>query len=371
MEIKKKILIIENSLYVTGAFNAIFNLTQKLRSNFDFIYAIPERSQIKSILEKESYLVYEIKKANITKSPRAILYPYYLYRSARQLINIYKKENCLIVHLNDFTNLNGALAKILYAKINLIYHIRLLKSSYIRILHPFFSTSVLYTADKVIAVSKAVLNDLPERNNITQVYDIVTPEKISEQWDGLKKTSEMKILYLGNYTPGKNQHEAIEGFNLFLKLYPKAQLHFYGNYDLIKMKNYKIELKNRVKTLNIDENVYFNGKSKDVENLMKKFDVVLNLSLSESFSLVTIESILYGVPIVVYNSGGPKEITENGKRAILLEDFKPATISTALENIANNPEKYKRLAKNSQLWAQEKFLEEISMEKMRLIYNEV
>ena len=367
---KKNVLIIANSLYVTGGFNAIFNLTKNLRSNFNFIYAIPENSLIRNLLEKEEFIVYEIKKANISKSIKVIMYPYYLYKSANQLINIYKKENCSLVHVNDFTNMNGVLAKILYPNLNLVYHIRLLKSSYIKFLYPIFSKLVLYSAEKVIAVSNAVINDLPQKKNIIQVYDIITPEKNLKQWDGLENIHELKVLYLGNYTPGKNQHIAIEGFNLFLKNFPHAKLFFYGNSDLNKMQEYKFELKKRVKTLNISENVSFNGKSKKVETLMKNFDIVLNLSMSESFSLVTIEAILYGIPTIVFDSGGPKEITENGKRAILLKNLDPSTISEALQKIASDPEKYKSLAKNSQIWAKNYFSSEISTQKMQCIYDD-
>lgn len=367
----KKILIIANSFYVTGGFNSIRNLTENLKDEVEFVFAIPEGSQVEEILKKEGYSTYVIKRAGINKSLKLILYPFILLYSAFQLISIYRKEKCDIVHVNDLTNMNGVLAKLIYPKLRLVYHIRLLKSSYIKLLYPFYSSLVLFFSDKVIAVSQAVMADLPNRDNLVQVYNIITPECLEIQWNGLSSPSKIRVLYLGNYTPGKYQHLAIEAFEIFVQKFPDAELHFYGDSSLKNLREYKDKLSATVISKGLDKNIVLNDKTNDVEKLMKSFDIVLNLSISESFSLVTIEAMKYGVPVIVYNSGGPKEITENGKRAILLNNLDPVIISDAIEEIANNRKKYIELAASSKSWINEKFDKEVTIKKMKNIYNEL
>jgi len=71
------------------------------------------------------------------------------------------------------------------------------------------------------------------------------------------------------------------------------------------------ELQSIVKNKNL--NITYAGYCSDIVNEIKKYDLFLHLCPDEPFGLVILEAMLAGVPVLVPNSGGPKDIIEHSK----------------------------------------------------------
>lgn len=85
----------------------------------------------------------------------------------------------------------------------------------------------------------------------------------------------------------------------------------------------------------LDDTVFFVGYKNDAYKLLCDFDVFLLPSISEGFSLVTIEAMASKIPVVVTKSGGPEEIVDNYVNGILVDKEDPLEIVSGIEKIVS------------------------------------
>ena len=364
----KKILIIENSVYVTGGLNAILSSVKMLEDQYEFHFIIPEQSKIDENIFK-GYKLTRLPFLEINKSARILFYLPRLYRNAKKVRKYIRSEEIDILHVNDIFNMVGCRVKKIDPTVKLVYHVRLLKTSYIAPMYPFFARQVTKRADSIICVSKAVKKDIHEPGQAEVIYDFPTLTANYPEWNGLLYPQSLKILYLANYTKGKGQQYGLKAFIQFQKKYPGSSIKFAGVANDPSAEQFKNELIKMAEDAEISSKVIFSDKVTDVEKEMKSHDVVLNLSESESFSFVCMEALLYGVPLVASNSGGPAEITDDGRMATLVENKNYLAASKALENIVENPAKIKEQANQGKQWAREKFDPALAKARLQELYN--
>ena len=103
-------------------------------------------------------------------------------------------------------------------------------------------------------------------------------------------------------------------------------------------------LKAMAKELNIDDNIRFAGYSSNLSNILPKFNVLVVPSRGESFSLVVIEGMAAGVPVVATKCGGPEEIIDNGVDGLLVPSEDYESLAKAIKQVIENPDKAKSMA---------------------------
>jgi len=351
----KKILIIENSLYFTGGLKAILSIADLLRSEFEFHFIIPAKSKIGMEITEKGFKVVRLPFLEINKSFNTLIYLPRLYRNARKVQKYMKKESITVLHVNDVFNMVGCMVKRFEPGIHLVYHVRLLKDSYIAPLYLFFLRWVKKYASYILCVSEAVRKDIGYPFNSVVMYENPVKEELYEAWNGLKEPGSLRILYLANYVRGKGQEYGLRAFIEVHKKYPLTTLVFAGDITGPASEKYKQSLVSEAEKAGVASNVIFNGKVTDVEKEMKYCDVVLNLSESESFSFVCLEAMLYGVPLIAADSGGPAELTAKGDKAFLVSKKDHTAASNALLYLIQHPKEVKERATIARKWAIKKF----------------
>ena len=120
----KKVLIVDNSLDSTGAFNAIISNCNDLRREFNFMFVIPKRSKNYLILKKLEYKYYKLDFIELSRRPLDLIHYFpKLIINGFKLSQLVKRHKIDIVHVNDIYNLIGISAK-LFKKFKLLTHIR-------------------------------------------------------------------------------------------------------------------------------------------------------------------------------------------------------------------------------------------------------
>jgi glycosyltransferase involved in cell wall biosynthesis len=178
-------------------------------------------------------------------------------------------------------------------------------------------------ADKVVAVSEGVMNDLlPLVNVMDKCCYIHNPVRFESKQPILRKdiinnTTKINIIAVGRVTPQKDYTTLIKAVNILLNDGIDIQLNIVGGvHDQKEMDN----LKGLVSSLDIGKNIFFLGFRCDIDCLYQSSDLFVLSSAWEGFGNVIVEAMSFGLPIISTNCrSGPSEILEYGKYGRLVE----------------------------------------------------
>lgn len=319
-----KILVIDNSLDVTGASKAIVKMVQEIRSSkLIFVFIYPNRSKNDSAVISQGFTCYNLPFVEISKSINKIIQyiPFLIYNTFK-LVRLIKKENITVIHVNDMFNMLGLTVKLFTGK-KVITHVRRMPESFPLFLYKIWMGLNVRFSDKIIAVSESNKSAIKKNDKTVVIYDpLPDKEVLPKYYIKPELNKKIRILYLANYTFGKGQQYAIEMLEKVLIDMPdwEFSLDYYGgNFGLKKNREFKNHLQNVAIVKKVNTFINFYDASNNTEKLMKEYDLVLNLSDSESFSRVTLEALYFGVPIIATKVGGTKEMFSEEFRFLLAE----------------------------------------------------
>lgn len=367
---KRKILVLENSTAFSGALKSIAQVINFLSDEFEFYILSPNKSLVKNNIRKAKVINYKFHV--LRKNLSAIFYIFFLLRDTFKVNKIIKEEDIEIVHVNDIYNLVGILIKFIKPEIKLIYHIRLLPTSYTALLYNIYLKLIFKYANVVVCVSKAVYESIPDSSKKIIIYDSIN-FSLSDSKKTIKTTGTLKLFYLANYVKGKGQDMALRVFKKLLQKDKNLILIFAGHtFNKEKNLKYKNSLEENVKRSGIDRNVIFKGFVGDVEKEIKCADAVINFSESESFSMVCLESLIYKTPLFALNSGGPAELIIPDTTGILFSKLTSSEeMSTKILSVIRNKEKMNSLSENGFNYVIKKYSIESAGNKLKNIYKSV
>ena len=326
-----------------------------LSGEHKFIFVVPDNSKVVPVLKKENVPFYTLPLREISRSLKTIIYPFFLAQNFLKLRKIIKQERIDIVQINDFYNLLGACLKATGYKGKLITYVRFLPSVMPALLRNFWINTAQRYSYKLVAVSDAVLKQLPPHKNNIRIYD---PALLSEKYNnGLPDAKQdILLLYLANFTNGKGQDHALEAFNIAYKQNPKLRLKFVGgNMGLKKNEEYRQRLIHRVNELGLQPVVFFEHFTTDIEKEIKSAAIVLNFSEAESFSMTCLEAGYYGLPVIATKCGGPEEIILHDRTGLLVEKRNIDMMAEAILALADNEIRRVQLGTAARQYVREKF----------------
>ena len=370
---KPVVLLIENSIDTTGAFNTIFSYAHYAQDSYHFVFILPQKSRLADKVKQSGFPVETLPFREINKNPVNLLrYLPTLFINALKLNGMVRKHRASIVHVNDFYNLVGIAAKLFGGQFALLTHIRFMPNRFPRLLvNSWMKLNLAYNA-YVICVSQAVKDCLSDHPKLQVIYNGLAHEvpKIINR----KETEDgtIRLLYLAHYIPGKGQDLALEAFGRAYQQKPKLRLRFVGgDMGLRKNQQYRVQLVRRANELGITHAVAFDGAISDVRKVFAQADIALNFSESESFSRTCLEALVCGVPLIATDCGGPAELFEHDKSGYLISNRDVKAGEEAILRLSADHEMRSRFAVNSVRYVRCKFSVDNTFKKLADIYAEV
>src|SRR6187455_3886093 len=99
---KARILIIENSVAITGALNSIARSSQGLANAYEFIFVLPKNSKATSYVRELGFDVHELAMKELRKNIFSIItYLPTLFYNSIKLSQIIRREKIDVVTVND------------------------------------------------------------------------------------------------------------------------------------------------------------------------------------------------------------------------------------------------------------------------------
>jgi glycosyltransferase involved in cell wall biosynthesis len=98
-------------------------------------------------------------------------------------------------------------------------------------------------------------------------------------------------------------------------------------------------------------------------------DALLFPSRLEGFGLVAQEAQACGVPVIVSNSSALPEIVKNGETGFLCEQDSVLDFAAAARSLAENPDRWRTMAKAARSYAEEHFSIELMADRYIAVYR--
>ena len=369
------VLVVDNSRAVTGALNAMRHATGPLREQgLRFEYVLPTGSTGRAVLEADGYVVHELPFVEISRRKMDLLrYLPMLVLNGWRLSRIAARAGADAVHLNDFYNLTGHVARLFrFGRLGIITHVRFLPQTQVPVLARAWRGIAEAFADQVLCVSEAVRSYFGPSPKVRVIYD---PLPAAERYPIpavplSRPDNSVQLLYLSNFISGKGQNFALEAFEQAHKNCPNLRLQFVGgDMGMEKNKAFRAQLEKQAAALGLAGVVSFSGFASDVEKKMKDADIILNFSESESFSLTCLDALYYGIPLIASDCGGPAELFENGKSGILVPNRDIVAMAAAICELATDAAKRQTFAAAGRTFVRHKFSAAHTYEQLFAVYK--
>jgi glycosyltransferase involved in cell wall biosynthesis len=147
------------------------------------------------------------------------------------------------------------------------------------------------------------------------------------------------VAVVARLEPRKGVEDALRAFAMFRRAHPEANLVIAGEGP---ERDSLIDLTRR---LSLEKSVRFLGWSEDAASTLASSDACLIPSRSEGQSLVALEAMALGVPVVASATGGLPEMIRDGETGLLAPPRNPPEMARALDRLFKNDLLRERLAR--------------------------
>lgn len=372
---KKVVLIIDNSVGITGALKSICQTASDLKEHYQFKMVVPVWSMATSWIRKyavDSVMAMPLIEISTRIRP-LILYVPFLLRNTVALRNLVVKENVSIIHVNDLYNLLPVTIRALGVRVPYVCHIRFMPDRFPPWLFNFWLKLHLRYADRIIAVSQSVQSLLPVHPKIIVIHDRIPDESTVRPVEsvGSQKASST-FLYLSNFMAGKGQNLALKAFSTIHHHLPNWRIRFVGgDMNLEKNKRFRDNLMMEAKKMGIWEKTEWVEFTEDVEKEYNQADIVLNFSESESFSMTCAEALRFGRAVIATDSGGPEEIIEDNQSGIIVKNGDISEMAKAMTVLAMDKRLRDQFADYGKKSVMVKFNSNQTSGKVLEVYNSI
>ena len=114
-------------------------------------------------------------------------------------------------------------------------------------------------------------------------------------------------------------------------------------------------LRAAVSALGLTEHVTFLGWQRDMRPLYARWDVFVQPSLDEGWSMATLEAMAAGLPVVGTSAGGLPELVEDGRTGYVVEPADVQALADRLCHLLLNPDRRHAMGEAGRTRARERF----------------
>lgn len=173
------------------------------------------------------------------------------------------------------------------------------------------------------------------------------------------KTNDFVMIYVAELSKRKNQEMLLNAMKRLIKKDKTIKLLLVGK-DSLNGKLQRIVRKNK-----LENNVFFLGYRNDIPELLKISNLLVSTSRQEGLPVNVMEGLMSGLPVIVTNCRGNRDIIQNEKNGFVVENVEQLT-----EKIIQAKENYEEIYNiNKNHTEIEKFSLENVMKEMVNIYT--
>lgn len=385
-------IAIQNSTHdmTSGVSHSLIGMAKEIKKEgkYNPIIILPESGELEKKLNEndiECYVINDYRKdmwstgLDTLQSYHAIkiytklvLSPIRVRNYMKEIKNILINKNIKLVHINMLTcGLVGQVA--IKMGIPVVWHIReyLEEDIGAKILWPRKRLRIINQSKRLIAISEGVKSKF--QKILTPPIDVIyngidfSPNEIMQH--EILTNDVVKVAIFGRVSEKKGQFELAQAME---KLYDKKNL----NYELliyggIQEFNYFEKIQEFVKLHGAENRIYYKGMTSHSIEVMKKIDILGICSNQEAFGRVTVEGQIAGCLVIGANSGGTKELINDGVTGYKYVTHNIDNLSNVIWDAIQNREMSNKIATAGQSYAIEHFSARKNAEEIMNLYDEL
>jgi len=204
---------------------------------------------------------------------------------------------------------------------------------------------LFYRGITFITISESTKKELIE-NGVNKNRVHVLPMGINTQ--NVKKMAKEEIpslVYIGRLSKAKGIEDALRATQIIKNKGNRIKLRVVGRGDM----DYVLHLKTLCKDLDVKDSVEFLGfvSEKEKFEIISASHILVSPSAKEGFGLTIPEAGSMGVPSVVYNSLGLRDIVTNYETGIICQENTPKNLSENILMLLNDKGLYGKLSEGA------------------------
>ncbi len=159
---------------------------------------------------------------------------------------------------------------------------------------------------------------------------------------------EKLLIHASNFRTVKRPQDVVRIFEKVKKKIP-SKLLFLGTGEGIEI------VRQMVKEKQLEDEVFFQGSEQKIDQYVASADLMLLPSSQESFGLVALEAMVYGVPVIATEVGGLPELIVDQKSGFLAPVGAVDEMASIAVKLLSDPELYNQVSQQAKDRAREKF----------------
>ena len=225
-------------------------------------------------------------------------------------------------------------------------------------------------SSRIIAVSSSVRVFHHRRSKIPSgKFEIINNgidiEKFNISVDKNKKRKEFGfknndyiIGLFGRFVPAKAHEIILQSLKNIIKIHPQVKVLFAGSGPT------EVIIKKLAAELGLVKHVAFAGFRSDIPELYQILDLFVLPSRREGFPITVLEAMASGIPAIVTDVGGNKDIISNGIDGFILQPNNAQELTEKINFLIDNPVTAERFARTGQNTVRENFTSMIMTKKI-------
>ena len=245
-----------------------------------------------------------------------------------------------------------------------ILHVHEIRTTLARFIEPY-RTTFLTRPSRYFAASEAVVDTLTRdyaisADKITLAQTFVSDGDFAGRSPERQRTPDMPLTIGGAGAPGwiKGPLLWLQTAEELVKIHGRERTRFVW----IGMRDDEEsdEFREMARRLRIDDVVQFVGETAAVLDHLQQIDILAMTSWEESASLVTLEAMMLGKPVVCFrDSIGPAALI--GATGVALPNYSPRAMAESIAELAADPQRARQLGTAARERVEHKFLASVRL----------
>jgi len=196
------------------------------------------------------------------------------------------------------------------------------------------------SVSKLNAVVLLTKEDAESWKGATPTY--VIPNSLPFEPDDSSDLTSKQAIAVGRYNNAKGYKYLVEAWKDVHKKHPDWVINIYGSGEL------KEQVKNLIETKGLQDTMIMHEPTDNIQQKYIESSICIVSSRYEGFSMVILESMVCGVPVVSFDCPhGPRNIIRSGEDGILVEYLNTEALADAICQLIEDPELRKAMGKKA------------------------